>query len=184
MGRGFDPLRADHVDKGFAVKRLISRRHMMAPLLGLSLVLIAAPALAALGQAASFAPRSSALASAPAPRALAASPVAGASLYTSHRLQLENGTLVQEYATPAGLVFAVNWRGPVLPDLSLLLGEFFRGYKLETDQARALGKRGSIVNVANQKLIVRSSGRMRSFAGYAYAPELIPVGVNIHDVLQ
>ena len=157
---------------------------MMAPLLGLSLAIAAAPALAALGQAPSVAPPSSALSSAPAARALAASPAAGTSLYTSHPLQLENGTLVQEYATPAGLVFAVSWRGPVLPDLSLLLGEFFGGYKLETDQARALGKRGSIVNVANKKLIVRSTGRMRSFAGYAYAPELIPAGVNIHDVLQ
>jgi hypothetical protein len=172
------------VDKGFAVKRLISRRHMMAPLLGLSLALAAAPALAALGQAPSVARSSSALASAPAARALAAGPVAGSSLYTSHPQQLENGTVVQEYATPAGLVFAVTWRGPVLPDLSLLLGEFFSGYKLETDQARALGKRGSPVNVMSQKLIVRSSGRMRSFAGYAYAPELIPAGVNIHDLLQ
>ena len=153
---------------------------MMAPLLSLSLALTAAPAPAALGQAPSVAPPSSA----PAARALAASPVTGTSLYTSHPLQLENGTLVQEYATPAGLVFAVSWRGPVLPDLSLLLGEFFSGYKLETDQARALGKRGSIVNVVNRKLIVRSTGRMRSFAGYAYAPELIPAGVNIHDVLQ
>ena len=153
---------------------------MMAPLLSLSLALTAAPAPAALGQAPSVAPPSSA----PAARALAASPAAGTSLYTSHPLQLENGTVVQEYATPAGLVFAVSWRGPVLPDLSLLLGEFFSGYKMETDQARALGKRGSIVNVANKKLIVRSTGRMRSFAGYAYAPELIPAGVNIHDVLQ
>ena len=153
---------------------------MMAPLLGLSLALSAAPALAALGQAPSVTPPSSA----PAARALAASPAAGTSLYSAHPLQLENGTVVQEYATPAGLVFAVSWRGPVLPDLSLLLGEFFSRYKLETDQARALGKRGSIVNVANQKLIVRSTGRMRSFAGYAYAPELIPAGVNIHDVLQ
>ena len=109
---------------------------------------------------------------------------ARAGLYTSHPQQLDNGTVVQEYATLAGLVFAVTWRGPVLPDLSLLLGEFFSGYKLETDQARALGKRGSPVNVTSKKLIVRSSGRMRSFAGYAYAPELIPAGVNINDVLQ
>ncbi len=91
---------------------------------------------------------------------------------------------MQEYATPAGLVFAVSWRGPVLPDLSLLLGEFFSGYKLETDQARALGKRGPPVNVISNKLVVRSGGRMRSFSGYAYVPELIPAGVNINDVLQ
>jgi hypothetical protein len=157
---------------------------MMAHLLGLILALGAAPALAALGQAPSAALPASAATSAPAARALAATSAARAGLYTSHPLQLENGTLVQEYATPAGLVFAVSWRGPVLPDLSELLGEYFIGYKLETDQARALGKRGSPVNVVSTKLIVRSTGRMRSFAGYAYAPALIPAGVNIHDVLQ
>lgn len=120
----------------------------------------------------------------PAARILAATSEVRSSLYTSHPQQLENGTLVQEYATPAGLVFAVSWQGPVLPDLSLLLGEFFSGYKVETDRARALGKRGSPVSVMSNKLVVRSSGRMRSFAGYAYAPELIPTGVNINDVLQ
>ncbi len=174
----------DPVDQGFAVKRLISRQHMMASLMCLTLALSAAPALAALGQAPSTALPSAAAASSPAARALAANSVARAGLYTAHPLQLENGTVVQEYATPAGLVFAVSWRGPVLPDLSLLLGEYFSGYKLETDQARALGKRGSPVNVMSKQLIVRSTGRMRNFAGCAYAPELIPAGVNINDVLQ
>ena len=151
-------------------------------LLGCALAVGAARSLAALGQAPTVATPLSA--AAPAARVQAAVPAVDARLYTSHPLQLENGTLIQEYATPAGQVFALSWRGPVLPDLSLLLGEFFSGYKLETDQARALGKRGSPVNVMSSKLVVRSSGRMRSFAGYAYAPELIPSGVNINNVLQ
>jgi hypothetical protein len=157
---------------------------MKATLLGLVLALNVAQALAALGQAPSAASPSSAATSAPAARALAATSAARAGSYTSHLRQLENGTLVQEFATPAGLVFAVSWHGPVLPDLSELLGEYFNGYKLETDQTRALGKRGSPVNMVSKKLIVRSTGRMRSFAGYAYVPELIPAGVNINDLLQ
>ncbi len=72
----------------------------------------------------------------------------------------------------------------MLPDLSLFLGAYFNAYKLETDHARVLGKRGSPVSVISTKLVVRSTGRMRSFAGYAYAPELVPPGVNINDVLQ
>ena len=170
-------------DTSIALKQLNSRSHVMATSLGGALALCAAQALAALGREPTV-PVPFSASSTPAARGLAAASGARSGLYTSHPLQLENGTVVQEYATLAGQVFAVSWRGPVLPDLSLLLGEFFRGYKLETDQARALGKRGSIVNVANRKLIVRSTGRMRSFAGYAYAPELIPAGVNIHDVLQ
>ena len=157
---------------------------MTALVLGLTLALGAAQSLAALGQAPTAAMPPATSTAAPAARALAATSAAGSGLYTSHPQQLENGTLIQEYATPAGLVFAVSWRGPVLPDLSLLLGEFFSGYKVETDQARVLGKRGSPVNVMSNRLVVRSGGRMRSFAGYAYAPELIPAGVNVNNVLQ
>ena len=157
---------------------------MTALSLGLTLALGAAQSLAALGQAPTVESPPSAGAATPAARIQAATTGVDSRLYTSHPLQLENGTLILEYATPAGQVFAVSWRGPVLPDLSLLLGEFFSNYKVETDQARALGKRGSPVNVMSSKLIVRSSGRMRSFAGYAYVPELIPSGVNINNVLQ
>lgn len=157
---------------------------MRPTLLGLALLVSAGGALAVLGQAPSVAPAASATNAAPGATRLAATPSARSGLYTLHEVQLENGTSVREYATPAGLVFAVVWRGPVLPDLSVLLGDYFNTFKVETDQARTLGKRGSPVNVERDKLVVRSSGRMRSFFGYAYAPDLIPTGVNIKDVLQ
>ncbi len=99
-------------------------------------------------------------------------------------LVLETGTAVQEYSNAAGVVFAMTWRGPVLPDLSVLLGDYFTTFKTEMEQARAQGKRGSPATVARAKLVVHSSGRMRNFYGYAYAPDLIPVGVSISDVLQ
>jgi len=173
----FDPLR------GFAFKQMFSKLHMTMTWLILALVLGAEPALGALGQAPAVALASSSPPM-PAVRVFAMTSVARSALYTLHPLQLENGTLVQEYATPAGVVFAVSWRGPVLPDLSLMLGEYFSRFKAETDQARALGKRGSPVKLVSDKLIVRSSGRMRSFVGNAYVPELVPAGVNINDVLQ
>lgn len=113
----------------------------------------------------------------------ATAPVAPPSSYTLHEVQLENGTTVLEYATPAGLVFAVAWRGPVLPDLSALLGGYFNTFKRETEQARMMGKRGAPVNIERDDLVVRSSGRMRNFFGHAYAPALVPAGVNIKDVL-
>jgi hypothetical protein len=97
---------------------------------------------------------------------------------------LENGTIVRELATPAGVVFAAIWRGPVLPDLGLLLGDYFETFKTETDQARATGKRGSPVNIQRSDLVFSSSGRMRRFFGYAFVPALIPTGVNINDLLQ
>ena len=105
------------------------------------------------------------------------------SFYSVHELQLENGTLVREYATPSGLVFAVTWVGPVLPDLSVLLGEFFSTFKLETGQTRMTRSRGAPVSFERDGVIVSSRGRMRNFEGYAYAPAFVPSGVNINDVL-
>ena len=140
--------------------------------------------MAALGQAPSTFQAASSAFSAPSARRLAATPAAQSSLYTLHEVQLETGTSVREYATLAGQVFAVSWRGPVLPDLNNLLGDYFNAFKLETDKARLAGRRGSPVTVERDGLIISSKGRMRNFFGHAYAPALVPAGVDIKDVLQ
>jgi len=151
-------------------------------LCGLALSLIGTESSAALGKGPSTLLASPA-SSAPTARKLAATSGARTIAYTQHAVQLENATTVQEYATPAGLVFAVAWRGPVLPDLSVLLGDYFGSFKAETELARSIGKRGSPVTLVSDKLVVSSSGRMRGFFGYAYAPDLIPAGLEIKDVL-
>jgi hypothetical protein len=153
-------------------------------LLGLVLTISAGEVLATLGQAPSTPLEASSLTPSPSAKMSAASTSTRSSLYTLHEVQLENGTTVREYTTPAGLVFAVAWRGPVLPDLTALLGAYFNTFKAETDQTRMMGKRGSPVSIDRDGLVVRSNGRMRNFFGYAYAPALIPAGVIINDVLQ
>lgn len=152
-------------------------------LIGLALLLSANQAAATLGQSPSVSGPVAA-STAPAARALAATSRDQSSLYTLHTTQLENRTIVQEYATPSGQVFAVLWRGPVLPDLSALLGAYFKNFKAEIEHARAMGRRGSPVVLASDTLVVKSAGRMRRFFGYAYAPDLIPAGLEIKDVLQ
>lgn len=151
-------------------------------LLGLLLCAATGEVMATLGQAPSAGPS----VSSPAPDAkmLAATVSVPSSLYTLHSVELENGTVVREYATSAGRVFAVSWRGPVLPDLSALLGGYFNTLKRETEQARLRGRRGGPVSLEQAGLVVRSNGRMRNFFGHAYAPDLVPAGVNIKDVLQ
>ena len=106
------------------------------------------------------------------------------SAYTVHASALESGTAIQEYATPAGVVFAVQWRGPVLPDLDDLLGTYFATFRAEAQKSRAAGRRGSPMTLTTDALMVNSTGRMRNFAGWAYAPELVPADVSIKDVLQ
>lgn len=144
----------------------------------------AGTAWAALGQKLSLSTASSAPSSSPKAKQLATAPTLQPSLYTRHEVQLDSGTTVWEFATPAGVVFAVQWRGPVLPDLSSLLGDYFKTFHQETAQARALGRHGSPVNIERRDLVVRSNGRMRNFFGHAYAPDLVPAGVLVTDVLQ
>ena len=104
--------------------------------------------------------------------------------YTAHETGLESGTTIKEYATAAGVVFAVQWRGPVLPDLEDLLGTHFATFRAEAQKSRAAGRRGSPMTVTTDTLIVNSTGRMRNFVGWAYAPGLVPADVSIKDVLQ
>lgn len=143
--------------------------------------------MAALGQAPSMPQVSQApSASSPAPgaRLLLASPAGRSGPYTIHESVLDSGTTVTELATPAGVVFAVSWRGPVLPDLNALLGDYFKVFREQAHQARAVGRRGSPITMETDALVVKSNGRMRNFFGSAYAPGLIPADVNIKDVLQ
>lgn len=120
----------------------------------------------------------------PAVKRLANAAPPSADRYTRQERTLENGTTVWEYATPGGVVFAVQWRGPVLPDLSVLLGNYFQTFVAETETARRLARHGSPVNIERNDVVIRSHGRMRNFFGHAYAPDLLPAGVMIADVLQ
>jgi hypothetical protein len=116
-------------------------------------------------------------------RRLAASAPMAPNLYTVQETQLESRTVVREYATPAGQVFAVTWQGPVLPNLQTLLGGYFPAFEQETAQARQAGRQRSRVLMQTPGLVVQSSGRMGRFMGHAYAPDLVPAGVDIQALL-
>lgn len=158
--------------------------HPIALLLGLLLAVSAGVANAALGQPPGVAGAAAASSAPSAARMQALAATASNNLYTQHEIQLETGTIVREYATPAGVVFAVSWQGPVLPDLSALLGPYFKTFKLEAERVRASGRRGGPLIIARTDLVVQSGGRMRDFFGHAYAPALVPAGVKVNDVLQ
>ena len=95
---------------------------------------------------------------------------------TLHEQTLPNGLVLRQYVDAAGLVFAVGWEGPVLPDFERLLGPHFAAYALALRQQR----RG--VNVRNADLVLESGGMMRSFAGRAYLPAQLPVSLMAQDI--
>ena len=119
---------------------------------------------------------------APLTRLAPAQPASG--LYRINEIKLETGTTVQEYFAPGGVVFAVSWSGPVLPDFGTLFGGYFSQFQRDTEAARASGKRGGPVLQEGTALVVQSQGRMRNFFGHAYVPALVPGGILVRDVLR
>lgn len=102
-----------------------------------------------------------------------------AAQYTVHEIQTPSGTTVREYISPSGTVFAVGWRGPVMPDLRQALGRYFDRYTAGA-AARQAGHRH--VEVREPDLIVQSNGHMRSFSGRAYLPQLLPQSVTVEEI--
>ena len=99
--------------------------------------------------------------------------VAAATVYTQ---TLPNGLVVRQYVDSAGLVFAVAWEGPVLPDFGRLLGSYYPVYTLAVRQQ----KRG--VNIQTPELVIESGGMMRSFSGRALLPARLPAAMAPLDI--
>jgi hypothetical protein len=92
------------------------------------------------------------------------------------------GTVVKEFISPAGVVFAVSWRGPVMPDLAQIMGSgYFTMLKAaETRERASLGH--NHVQLRTPQLIVHAGGHMRFFFGVAYVPSLVPPDVSISNL--
>jgi len=100
--------------------------------------------------------------------------------YRVHEIQLPSGTLVREYSGLDGVVFAVAWHGPFMPDLRQMLGRYFDAY---VTVAKAKHADHHHLQIQQSDLVVQSSGHMHAFNGRAYLPQAIPGGVSIGDLL-
>jgi hypothetical protein len=102
-----------------------------------------------------------------------------AALYTVHEIQSPSGTIVREFVSATGTVFAVTWHGPFMPDLRQTLGGYFPIYQT----APRTGPSGhSHLEVERSDLVVRSRGHQRAFSGLAYVPQLVPAGVAVEQL--
>jgi hypothetical protein len=102
-----------------------------------------------------------------------------AQAYTVQEIQAPTGIIVREYVSPTtGKVFGVAWQGPWPPDMRQILGNYFGQYQ-QALQAQANSHAGRRPLVIQQPgLILQAGGHMRSFAGRAYIPEMLPQGVS------
>jgi hypothetical protein len=102
--------------------------------------------------------------------------------YTVHEIQAATGTVVREYVSSGGTVFAVSWRGPWLPDMRQVLGTYFEQYgrAAQSQSSTRVGRRP--LTIEQTGLIVELGGHSRSFSGRAYVPAMMPHSVRAEDI--
>jgi len=91
--------------------------------------------------------------------------------YELHQISAPDGTVVREYVSPEGTVFGVSWQGPVMPNLSQLLGSYVSDFQHASQSTHP--RRGPLM-VRNDRVVIESGGHMRAFHGRAYLPSLLP----------
>jgi hypothetical protein len=101
--------------------------------------------------------------------------------YGVHEMQAPGGTVVREYVSPSGRVFAVAWHGPFVPEMQQILGAYFQQYSAAL-QAQKKHYGHHPLNIQQPGLVVQQGGHMRAYVGRAYVPEMLPQGVKAEEI--
>lgn len=112
-------------------------------------------------------------------QALAAVQPSTTAAYTTQVSTTDAGTVVREYVGTDGAVFAVTWNGPLMPNLSTLLGEYFPQY---TATSASMSRSHNLRLFNNSSLVVQSTGHMHAFSGLAYLPQKLPAGMTVENL--
>ncbi len=102
--------------------------------------------------------------------------------YSVQEMRLPSGTVVNEYLSPTGTVFAVSWFGPTKPDLAQTLGSYFQQVAAAGQQIAHTSSMRRHFEIKQADLVFESGGRMRAFYGRAYVPSLLPPNVGAADI--
>jgi hypothetical protein len=104
--------------------------------------------------------------------------------YSVQEITAATGTLIREYVSPSGVVFAVSWSGAAMPNLQQVLGAYFTQYRttVAAQHTRAERPGHNHVEVRAPSLVVHSGGHMRQYFGIAYVPSLLPPNISVSDL--
>jgi hypothetical protein len=108
--------------------------------------------------------------------------IARSDAYTVHEMRSASGTTVREYVSSNGLVFAVAWQGPWLPDLRQMLGPYFDDYQRALQSPTGRRRARGSLTVELPDLTVQMTGHPRAFSGRAYVPRLVPLRVQAEAI--
>jgi uncharacterized protein DUF2844 len=101
--------------------------------------------------------------------------------YSVHEIQTPAGTVVREYLSAQGKVFAVSWRGPGMPDLASLLGSYSTTLQQAASHPHYNHHR---LNIETPEVAMHSGGHLRTLYGRAWVPALLPQNFSLKDIDQ
>ena len=101
--------------------------------------------------------------------------------YDIRDITSDNGMRLREFQDRSGVVFAVAWSGPAMPDLRQLLGSSYTAYTTAVAASSQSGLHRPL-RIATSDLVVESGGHMRAYSGRAYLPALIPAGTSAAEL--
>jgi hypothetical protein len=101
-------------------------------------------------------------------------------LYTGYKVHevTTDGTVIREFVSSSGTIFAVAWNGLSHPDLTQLFGTYYSEY-IEAERATPRPKGRAEMKVNSQNIISVRFGHMRAVRGKAWIPALVPNGFDL-----
>jgi hypothetical protein len=102
--------------------------------------------------------------------------------YTYSEFTTAENLRVREFVRPDGKVFGLAWQGPRPPDLNVLLGSYFGGWHDAIANQSHISLHRSAVHTSS--IVVEMGGPMGVVVGRAWAPALVPAGIDARNVVQ
>ncbi|MGD0222284.1 MAG: DUF2844 domain-containing protein [Terriglobia bacterium] len=95
--------------------------------------------------------------------------------YNLHQITMKDGSVVNEFVSPAGIVFGISWQSHFMPNLQQLLGAHMADLQ-QGQRTRVVPRRA--VTIQTDNFVFSSFGHMRSFRGRSYVPGLVPANLT------
>ena len=105
-----------------------------------------------------------------------------AAAFTVHQITAPGNTVIKEYVSPAGKVFAIVWHGPFVPNMQQLLGSYYKQFADAAAAKRESHLRQRGLNVQQSDLVIQNGGHPRAYFGKAYVPSMFPQGVTMDEI--
>ena len=102
--------------------------------------------------------------------------------YTVHEIRTTSNSVIREYVSPQGKVFAVSYQGQFLGEANSLLAGYATQIGAAIKTMRSGQHRGGPVHVTLPGVVYHATGHMRSYVVHAYLTDSVPQGVDLGEL--